>query len=348
MENYTISQVYPDDTKMNQKVDALLLAEGIRRDNNLDYTCGVFDPDYNLVATGSSFVNTLRCLAVSNAHQGEGLMNIVVTHLVNMQFAKGNSHLFLYTKCDSARFFSDLGFYKIVDIDNQLVFMENRRTGFSNYLAALQQSRQQLPKVAALVMNANPFSLGHLYLTEKASAENDLLHLFIVSEDSSLIPFHIRKKLVIEGTSHLHNICYHDSGPYIISNATFPSYFQKDVDSVVQGHALLDLTIFVEIAKTLGITFRYVGEEPNSQVTNTYNQIMKEKLSTFGIACVEVPRKMCGDSVISASAIRQAIKDGDWNTLRMLVPNPTLQYFQSNEALPIIEKIRNTQNVIHY
>jgi len=42
----------------------------------------------------------------------------------------------------------------------------------------------------------------------------------------------------------------------------------------VEGHALLDLTIFKEIAYTLGISCRYVGEEPNSQVTNTYNQIM--------------------------------------------------------------------------
>ena len=127
-------------------------------------------------------------------------------------------------------------------------------------------------------MNANPFSLGHLYLVEKAARENDILHLFIVSEDASLVPFSVRKRLVMEGTSHIKNICYHDSGPYIISNSTFPSYFQKDHDSVIQGHALLDLTISKEIASTLGINYRHVGEEPNSQVTNMYNQIMKEKL----------------------------------------------------------------------
>ena len=58
-------------------------------------------------------------------------------------------------------------------------------------------------------MNANPFTLGHQYLVEKAAAENDLLHLFIVSEDASLVPFKIRKQLVMKGTAHLKNICYH-------------------------------------------------------------------------------------------------------------------------------------------
>ena len=72
-------------------------------------------------------------------------------------------------------------------------------------------------------MNANPFTLGHQYLIKKVSKENDILHLFIVSEDKSIIQFNIRKKLIIEGTKHLNNIIYHDSGSYIISISTFPS-----------------------------------------------------------------------------------------------------------------------------
>ena len=35
-------------------------------------------------------------------------------------------------------------------------------------------------------MNANPFILGYQYLIEKVSKENDILHLFIVSEDKSI------------------------------------------------------------------------------------------------------------------------------------------------------------------
>ena len=204
--------------------------------------------------------------------------------------------------------------------------MENRKTGFLNYLSSLAKdplpekyapdlyetatdTAAYLPKkVAALVMNANPFTLGHQYLVEKAAAENDLLHLFIVSEDASLVPFQVRKRLVMEGTAHLKNICYHDSGPYIISNATFPSYFQKDENAVIESHAMLDLTVFTQIAKILGITRRYVGEEPTSLVTGIYNQIMSEKLPEQGIECIIVPRKTCEDTPISASNVRLALQ----------------------------------------
>ena len=356
MSDYYISQIYPSDKRANDEVDALLISEGIRRDANLDYTCGMYDDEMHIIATGSCFGNTLRCFAVSHEHQGEGLMNSIVSHLIEFQFSRGNTHLFLYTKCNSAKFFGDLGFYEIARIDGQIVFMENRKTGFQNYLRTF--AKDALPegltaetptrKIAALVMNANPFTLGHQYLVEKAASENDLLHLFIVSEDASLVPFKIRKQLVMKGTAHLKNICYHDSGPYIISNATFPSYFQKDENAVIESHAMLDLTVFTQIAKVLGITRRYVGEEPTSLVTGIYNRIMSEKLPEQGIECIIVPRKTCEDTPISASNVRLALQNGDYDTLSKLVPQTTLDYFKSPEAIPVIERIRQQENVIHY
>ena len=348
MSDYFITDIHPSDKRANAQLLDLLIKEGIRKDVNLDYTCGMYDEAGNLIATGSCFGNTLRCMAVSREHQGEGLMNSIVSHLIEVQFSRGNTHLFLYTKCDSARFFETLGFCEIARIPGQLVFMENRRTGFSGYLQTLTEEKVEAENIAALVMNANPFTLGHQYLVEKASAENNFLHLFIVSEDASLVPFSVRKKLVMEGTAHLSNIRYHDSGPYIISSATFPSYFQKDEQSVIEGHALLDLTIFTRIASVLGITRRYVGEEPASLVTGIYNQIMMEKLSKHGVECVVVPRKETDGSIISASCVRQALKDGNWSLLKRLVPETTFSYFQSSQAAPVIDRIRNCENVIHY
>lgn len=355
MSDYNITSIYPGDRRSNEQIHTLLLAEGIRRDNNLDYTCGMLDENMNIIATGSCFGNTLRCMAVSSSHQGEGLMNQIVSHLVDVQFSRGNSHLFLYTKCNSAKFFGDLGFYEIARIEDQIVFMENRRDGFSSYLKRLlsDSTKTASPKkTAALVMNANPFTLGHQYLVEKAAAENDLVHLFIVSEDKSLFPFAVRKRLVMEGTSHLNNICCHDSGPYIISNATFPSYFQKDEAAVIESHAMLDLTIFTQIAKTLQIGRRYVGEEPLSLVTGIYNQIMAKKLPEHGIDCVIVPRKtVTGSSdapVISASSVRQAIKEENFSLLASFLPPATLSYLQSEEAVPLIRRIQSEANVVHY
>lgn len=384
MSDYFISEVSTLDSDTNEQIVTLLEAEGIHKDKNLDYTCAMFDEDMQVIATGSCFSNTLRCLAVSSVHQGEGLMNQILTHLISVQFSRGNTHLFLYTKCNSAPFFADLGFYEIAAIKNQIVFMENKRNGFSSYLEKLEQSSAMQittleetkiltesnatnlqktlssAKIAALVINANPFTLGHQYLVEKAARENDILHLFIVEEDVSLIPFSIRKKLVLGGTSHLPNIIYHDSGPYIISNATFPGYFQKDDQAVMESHAELDLAVFIKIAEALQITKRYIGEEPFSETTGIYNKVMAEKLPENGIDCIIVPRKQYIDTEnetqnsqshslpISASTVRQAIKERNFTLLKQLVPETTLWYFESEEAIPVIKKIQETKDVIHH
>ena len=347
MSEYSISQIYPSDKRGLAQVDALLQKEGITRDGNLDYICAMRDEDGGVIATGSCFGPTLRCFAVSSDHQGEGLLNEIITHLMEVQFARGNTHLFLYTKTASAKFFESLGFYEIARVDGTLVFMENRKNGFGSYLKALEKTKKDGVS-AALVMNANPFTLGHRYLVETAAARCDTLHLFVLSEDASLVPFSVRKKLVQAGTAHIPNVILHDSGPYIISNATFPSYFLKDAAAVIEGHARLDLAVFIKIAQALGVTARFVGEEPTSQVTGLYNEIMVRELPKAGIACHIIPRLAVNGRAISASTVRQALQQGDWDTLGTLVPDSTLAYFQSPEAAPVLAKIRSAGNVVHY
>ena len=322
---YYISQVRAGDLRTMAQVDALLAAEGLRRDRSLDYTCAMFDDDGQIAATGSCFGNTLRCFAVSRAHQGEGLLNEVISHLSAVQAERGNTHLFLYTKPDSAKFFRDLGFYEIARVEGVLVFMENRKTGFSGYLRALEGTRRP-GSAAAVVMNANPFTLGHQYLAEQAAAACDTLHLFVVSEDKSEFPFRVRRQLVAAGTAHLPNVVLHDSGPYIISSATFPSYFLKDETAVVEGQARLDLTVFTRIAEALGLQARFVGDEPASPTTRIYNQVMASELPKAGIACHILPRKELGGVPISASRVRACRRAGDYETIARLVPPSTLAY----------------------
>ena len=358
---YSISQIRPTDKRNVRLMDALLEKEGIQRDGNLDYSVGLFDDDYNLVATGSCFKNTLRCMAVDSKHQGEGLLNQVVTHLMDHQYENGNLELFLYTKCDSAKFFHDIGFYEIGRVEGKVVFMENRRTGFSNYLNQLKkQSAQQKPefygegadltgkRVAAVVMNANPFTLGHQYLLETVAAENDIVHVFVVSEDVSLVPFKVRYDLVQKGSAHLKNLIYHPTGSYIISNATFPSYFLKDADVVIESHARLDIHVFKQISQALGLNHRYVGDEPFSQVTSIYNRIMKEELDAAGVECHIIPRRAIGETPISASHVRLAIKEDRLSELAGLVPQTTYDYFTSEAAAPVIARIKQAEEVIHY
>ena len=343
MSDYTVSRVSPTDKRAVRQMDALLEKEGIERDKNLDYSIGLFDDNYDLVATGSCFANTLRCMAVSSEHQGEGLMNQIISHLIEFQYSRGNTSLFLYTKCNTARFFGDLGFYEIARVEGKVVFMENRRTGFSDYLKRLQRETS-----AFLIMNANPFTLGHRYLVEQAAAAVDLLHVFVVSEDASLVPFSVRRQLVAEGCADLSNVVCHETGPYMISNATFPSYFLKDSDTVIRSHAKLDIQVFLRIAKALFVTDRFVGEEPFSQVTGIYNQVMAEELASTGLNCHIIPRKADEDGAISASEVRCLIRDGNFDALKKKVPACTFRYFTSEAAEPVIQKIRSAAEVRHY
>ncbi len=341
-----VSDISPRDTRAQAQVDRLLEQEGIRRDANLDYTCGVF-ADGELIATGSSFQNTLRCLAVSSAHRGEGLMNEVVSHLMERQVDLGNSHVFLYTKAKNDRIFMDLGFYEIARVDGELVFLENRRDGFERYLRRLEKTRRE-GRCAAVVMNANPFTLGHRCLVERAARENDFVHLFLLSEEAGPIPFAVRKRLVREGTQDLGNVILHDSGPYIISSATFPSYFLRDEDAAILAHAKLDLAVFGKIAARLNISSRYVGEEKSSHVTALYNETMAERLPGMGLAFREIPRLGVGGETVSASTVRQAIHDGCLEQYRQLLPETSYRFFMSEEAVDVVSAIRAMADPRHY
>ena len=148
--------------------------------------------------------------------------------------------------------------------------------------------------------------------------------------------------------AHIPGVVLHDSGPYIISNATFPSYFLKDEAAVIDGHARLDLAVFTKIAQALNVTHRFVGEEPASQVTGLYNAVMVQQLPKAGIECHVIPRKEAAGRAISASTVRVALQEGDWETLKTLVPPTTLDYFTSPEAAPVLERIRRAGNVVHY
>ena len=348
MSEYEINRIYPSDTRSMEQVDKLLQQENITRDKNLDYTVGMFDTDYNLVATGSCFKNTLRCFAVDHHHQGEGLLNTVISHLIDYEYTMGNLDLFIYTKITTAKFFADVGFYEVARVDNRLVFMENRKDGFSRYLDNLAKDCKNAPKIGGVVMNANPFTLGHQYLLEKASQSCDYVHVFVLSEEASPIPFSVRYDLVKKGSAQFKNLLYHPSGDYIISSATFPSYFLQEDNLIIETQAALDVKIFIKIAEKLGINQRFVGEEPFSRVTGIYNKVMGEELKKASIMYTIIPRRENAQGPISASKIRESIKNGRIEEIKSAVPQSTYEFFTSEDAKPIIAQIKALKDTIHY
>jgi len=346
---YQVVQISPFNRNYTKKVIQLLEQENIRLDKNLDYTCGIFDHKNRLIATGSCFKNTLRCIAVDKSYHGQGLMNKLISHLISEQSSKGNFHIFLYTKPCLYKKFEDLGFYEIVNIESQVVFMENKHNGFKNFLETIPRIPTESKKsIASLVMNCNPFTLGHQYLIEKAARENDFVYLFVVKEDKSVFPYSIRRDLIEKGISHLSNVIIQSTDSYLISTATFPSYFQKDSEDVVVSQANIDCQIFMKIAQHLDITKRYVGTEPFSPTTEVYNQVMFNVLNEAGIEVILVPRMNNSFETISASAVRQYLKDDKINKVKGMVPKTTYDFLISKQGQKIIEKIKEMDEVRHH
>ncbi len=181
--------------------------------------------------------------------------------------------------------------------------------------------------IGVIIMNANPFTLGHRYLVEKASGQVDKLFVIPVKEDLSLFPYSERLEMIRSGCEGLATVL--DGSDYQISAATFPTYFLKDLSEASETQMLLDLDLFGRrIAPALGATVRFVGSEPTDPLTARYNELMKEVLPTFGISVVEIPRLVFGgdNSSVSASDVREALKEGNFRTAAALTPPSTWPY----------------------
>lgn len=181
--------------------------------------------------------------------------------------------------------------------------------------------------IGAVVMNCNPFTLGHRYLIDKALEQCSFLILFLVEEDKSEFSFDERLKLVDDGTKDISNLAIIPSGKFVLSSLTFSEYFNKAEmqDRVIDTS--LDVNVFArEIAPCLNITKRFAGEEPLDNVTKQYNESMRRILPEYGIEFVEIPRIELDSKPISASRVRELAKSGRFSELEELVPQTTFDY----------------------
>lgn len=179
----------------------------------------------------------------------------------------------------------------------------------------------------AIVMNCNPFTLGHRYLAETACKYVDILYVFVVEEDRSYFKFEDRLEMVRQGMEDLKKVRVLPSGRYIISKETFAQYFDKDQIVSQIDDTDYDVRIFGEVvADMFGISCRFVGEEPFDIVTKEYNETMKRILPEYGIELIEIPRREQQGSCISASRVRHYLESGEKEKAYALVPESTREH----------------------
>lgn len=323
----------------HEDIVRLLERDGLSFDEGADAIALVDDIDGNIAATASLFGSVIRMVAVDPARQESGLSAMAISSLMEASRMNGSSRLFLFTKPETAPRFASLGFRNIAET-SAVSLLETGAPGITDYREYLAERRVHDaggPKIGCIVVNCNPFTLGHRYLMERASEACSRFYVIVVEENMSRFSFEDRYEMIRLGTGDIRNMTLLRSGPYAVSSATFPTYFLKDrgEKSAALQQTRLDLALFLRLyVPALGINVRFVGTEPMSPVTNMYNDAMREVLVPSGVEVVEVERMPSefGDPV-SASAARAAMDSGDISRISSYLPATTLDYLKERRLI---------------
>lgn len=365
-----IQTLNPTTPRQRQRIEAFLKRNGLRFDD-MHYYAAITDDDGEMIAGGGLKGNVIKCVAVDDAHKGEAIANTLISHLIAHANEEGHSNVMLFTKPKNRQLFESLSFRLLAEAP-EAVLMETGIGGIYNTVEALKKIKEEgevckennkeckeeektnlnittpqhlnpstpqplnttPPRGGVVVMNCNPFTLGHRYLIEQAAKQVERLFVMVVREDCSLFAYAERKAMVEQGVAHLENVTVIDGSEYAISQATFPTYFLKRLDDAADTQMLLDLDLFRRhIAPALGATVRFVGTEPTDRLTRRYNQLMHEMLADVR----ETARLEKKGNAVSASRVRKAMEQGDMSTIRQLVPPTTLPYIIAHLATQALQ-----------
>ena len=331
-DNFQICDM-PLSLKSNRmRVERFLADNGLRLED-VDYYAAVTDDDGNIIAGGGLQGGVIKCIAVGEAARETGLSNKLLSHLIGMATQQGAETIKVYTKPENSDVFRSMGF-AVLAKSPCAILMENGVKGIGRYTDYLRRMRGDRPDGAtAIVMNANPFTLGHRYLVEQAAATASTLYVIAVREDRSVFSYSERLGMIQEGCKGLENVVVVEGSDYAISELTFPTYFLKQVTDATDTHITLDLDLFAShIAPALGVATRVVGSEPIDALTCRYNELMQKQLPQRGITVKTVQRLEQDGTVVSASRVRQALADGSLSQAAALVPASTVPYLIAHLA----------------
>ena len=334
-------------------VEAFLQGNALRMDD-MDYYAAVFALGGDEILAGGGLKGgVIKCVAVRPDCRSEALACRIVSHLVSVANADGFQCVKLFTKPQNEAAFASMSFRVLAEAP-QAVLMETGVGGIGQYCRYLQGVRRKAEvrlaqgaghsaahdkgcspaqEIGVVVMNANPFTLGHRWLIERAASMVRILYVVAVREEASLFSYDERIGMIRSGVAHVDNVEVCEGSDYAVSAATFPTYFLKRITDASDTQMLLDLDLFARhIMPALGATVRFVGSEPDDALTRRYNSLMKERL----VSVVELPRFCMPSGVfgvpgeqqrpVSASIVRRSIGGGCFSRAAALVPVSTMPH----------------------
>ena len=352
-------QLNPSIPRQRRRIERFLDDNGLRLDDVDYYAALVDDTTDEIVAGGGLKEGVIKCVAVADGHKGEAVANQIVSHLIAHANADGHQCVKLFTKPQNRQMFESMSFRLLAEAP-KAILMETGIGGIKRYCEELKREKGKgkseksnselhhlnpstpqpiMPPSGIIIMNCNPFTLGHRYLIEQAAQQVDTLYILVVREDCSMFGYDERKAMIVRGVAHINNVVVCDGSEYSISATTFPTYFLKSLSDASDTQMTLDIDLYRRhIAPALGATVRFVGTEPDDPLTRRYNELMKNMLPDVR----EVARLQQGGVAVSASRVRKAIVENHLALAARLVPPTTIPYIVAHLATRALKAELNT------
>ena len=352
-------QLNPSIPRQRRRIEKFLGDNGLRLDD-VDYYAALVDETTDeIVAGGGLKGGVIKCVAVADGHKGEAVANQIVSHLIAQANADGHQCVKLFTKPQNRQMFESMSFRLLAEAP-KAILMETGIGGIKRYCEELESEKGKvkseksnselhhlnpstpqpiMPQSGIIIMNCNPFTLGHRYLIEQAAQQVQTLYILVVREDCSMFGYDERKAMIVRGVAHIDNVVVCDGSEYSISATTFPTYFLKCLSDASDTQMTLDIDLYRRhIAPALGATVRFVGTEPDDPLTRRYNELMKSMLPDVR----EVARLQQSGVAVSASRVRKAIVENHLALAARLVPPTTVPYIVAHLATRALKAELNT------
>lgn len=352
-------QLNPSIPRQRRRIEQFLDDNGLRLDDVDYYATLVDETTDEIVAGGGLKGGVIKCVAVADGHKGEAVANQIVSHLIAHANADGHQCVKLFTKPQNRQMFESMSFRLLAEAP-KAILMETGIGGIKRYSEELEREKGKvkseksngklhhlnpstpqpiMPPSGIIIMNCNPFTLGHRYLIEQAAQQVDTLYILVVREDCSMFGYDERKAMIVRGVAHINNVVVCDGSEYSISATTFPTYFLKCLSDASDTQMTLDIDLYRRhIAPALGATVRFVGTEPDDPLTRRYNELMKSMLPDVR----EVARLQQSGVAVSASRVRKAIVENHLALAARLVPPTTVPYIVAHLATRALKAELNT------
>ena len=354
-----IIQLNPAIPRQRRRIEQFLGDNGLRLDDVDYYATLVDETTDEIVAGGGLKGGVIKCVAVADGHKGEAVANQIVSHLIAQANADGHQCVKLFTKPQNQKMFESMSFRLLAEAP-KAILMETGIGGIKRYSEELESEKEKvkseksngklhhnntspqhpiMPPSGIIIMNCNPFTLGHRYLIEQAAQQVETLYILVVREDCSMFSYDERKAIISRGVADLDNVVVCDGSEYSISATTFPTYFLKCLSDASDTQMTLDIDLYRRhIAPALGATVRFVGTEPDDPLTRRYNELMKSMLPDVR----EVARLEKNGVAVSASRVRKAIVENHLAQAVRLVPSTTVPYIVAHMATRALKAELNT------